>query len=113
MASMRRQPISHSVHRRCPQTTALGFAHPTYIRDVERSGGFVEVWLGEPLRDVEAPVDDLPVDERPAHRVGPRRPLPLRSSTVILPPAYASTVIPTRRAPRHRGRGVRAPASRC
>lgn len=53
MAWMRRQPISHLVHRCCSRPTAPGFAHPIYIRDVECSGGFVEVWLGEPLRDVD------------------------------------------------------------
>lgn len=54
MASMRRQPVSRSIHGRRPGPTSPGFAYPTYVRD-ERSGGFVEVWLGEPLREVEAP----------------------------------------------------------
>ena len=73
MASMRRQPISRSVSRRHrPRPTSPGFAHPIYVRDVERSGGFVEVWLGEPLRDVEASGDDVLPGEWPAHRPVPR-----------------------------------------
>ena len=91
MAWMRRQPISELVHRRCPRPTAPGFSHPIYIRDVECSGGFVEVWLGEPLRDVEAPVDDLRVDERPARRVGPCRPPPRAGAVVDRPASDAGT----------------------